>query len=441
MTTYIPVLISYHSGLSLYLQGSAAPTAYAGSGTPWDTVSTTPYQIAANDMTGQAWTPVVAPEQVQYSGGPPFFDGALPVVRAVGNVQEVIPIQLRATSAANAETLRTTLVQALGSGATDFPPLLIINGRYAEIYGADFQPTPHYFNAEYGTHVIRGTLTITRSPYWCASAEQTILNAVSVSNANGGTDANQRSLGAATDYTGDLTYQGFPMSVALSGGDIASTAIKHIWAAVVKDTHYTAPGTAISTSSTTGVNIGSSLNATINMQPGIRTRLTCRVASPTSSLMLRAVVTLQSSGALLRTTKWIAPGAASAFVDLDFLDFGANARRQAGISGLAIAVQIQAKSTSGTATGTLTWIEVLDYYTYCKITTQAVNAAVTIAGQSAPRILNPPIPNNNADVFGVAPVALADARLWLCWDKAGTHLNTDAITVTATYLPVYRAPL
>ena len=66
------------------------------------------------------------------------------------------------------------------------------------------------------------------------------------------------------------------MNLTMSGGALASASVKTIYAAVCKAVRKTAMANAISTSSTSGVNVGSSVSISVNPGQGVRTRLYCR---------------------------------------------------------------------------------------------------------------------------------------------------------------------
>jgi hypothetical protein len=116
-------LISGSSTYYLSLDGTKR-TYYNGSGSPWATQSTTPYDLAMNDITGQRWTPHIAPRQEVYGGGPPFRNGQTLIYNSYGNVTETFPIQIYATSHNNAVLLLRQLRTALSSTLLSAPPVL-----------------------------------------------------------------------------------------------------------------------------------------------------------------------------------------------------------------------------------------------------------------------------------------------------------------------------
>src|SRR5687768_3809151 len=86
---------------TLYLHGTGGRKLYSGSGTPWDTASTTPFQIGNNDTTGERWRLIAPPRSPLQSGGPPFSPWLATQAYQVGNRVISIPLQLYATTDAN----------------------------------------------------------------------------------------------------------------------------------------------------------------------------------------------------------------------------------------------------------------------------------------------------------------------------------------------------
>ena len=434
------------TALIIYLNGSAAHVAWDGTGTPWDNQTTTPFAVAMNDAAGQKWTPTVAPKQVIWGGGPPLSNGKLPVYQSVDTITETIPIQAYARTHADCLVLKQTLEQMLSLAFYSAPMMLQVDefgsAAYYEIYSADIQEGWQFFNDENGHGLLRMAVQWTRSPFATPGSATTVINAATITN--NGNDAKSMTIG------GELKYLGQPLNVALSGGVFATSGVRNVWlASIYAINHYT-PATAISTTSSTGVAIGSSQSPSITVAAGMKTRFMARVASPTANLQLRAVVTW--GGDTAYTGPWVTGGSTSgAIYDLGFIDIPQSARRYATSSLVTtIGLTIQQRSTNGaSATGTLTWFNALDYHTFAKVvvtsTTGVAHNAVRFADTGVgARILNPPIytlgttPNQTAVIAGQLPLALSGSKLWAVWDSVGAHDNAATATCTAKYMPLYR---
>lgn len=435
------------SGLTLYVQpdSGTAITKWDGTGTPWDTAATTPFRIAMNDTAGSKWTPTAAPKIVITGGGPPLMDGRLPVYQAVDTITESLVIQAYANDFSDLPQLKQLLEQVLNLTYYNAPVMLEIAAfggtGYYEILSADIQEDWRFSNDEYGQGIMRMLVTWTRSPFCTPASGTTCINAASITN--NGNDPKSMTIG------GELKYIGQPLNLTLSGGELATSGVRNLWLASIFSHTYYSRSNAISTTSTTGVAVGATEAPSIATLAALRTRLCARVASPTASLQLRAVVTWGS--VTLYSSPWVTGGSTTgAFYDFGSIDVPPSVRRASLVAGvISVNVTVQARSTSGTATGTLSWIGVINYFTWAKVTVQDAgtgNAHHTYAYTvtTGGHLLNPPIYatgsgyNQAGSVAGTLPIAFAGSKLWAVWDSAGAHTNTDAITCTATYMPLYR---
>lgn len=455
-------------GTTIHLAGSGQ--AYDGIGTPWTAQSTSPYEIAANDVTGQRWTLQAAKAQAVYGGGTAFRYGQ--ALRYIGyeNVVETIPIQMRGTTNANAvallEQLRRHLNTTLYSGpcylAVDLDALS--NTVFADIYHADVQETPHFLNDERGLGIIRAVITWTRTPFFTPATKTTIFNATTFSNTLGSGTPNNQSLGT---IVGDLRYIGQPMRVYLTGGGLSSvnSVYRKIFMAVNAELTKAITSDAISTTSTTGVDVTTE-NILINTNAGVKIRVLARVASITSNLELRIRV-YHTGEVPIYTSRWIGRSSCGNSAN-SFLDFGGFQlpwgvkQYNASLPGSAIHIAVSARSTNGsTATGTLDFLEVVSYYTYCTLeydtqgltrlvtgSTKAFSTVEIEAGSGMVRTMAPPLAlwvstldgqiQESLILRGQAPKAIQGAKLYLSW-VAGTngHDTADSISVTAEYAPLY----
>ncbi len=197
-----------------YLSGGAATqTIYAGSGTPWTAESTSPYEIAQNEVLG-SWTPTVAEARTLSSGGVPFSNiGAVPIYQSYDNVVETLGIQMRATTHNNAVALLRQLRQLLNRPPAFVPAVLAVtsgsNTDYSEILRATVQETTSY-QTEAG-FLIRAQVPWTRRAFFgLLSAGESLASSVAWTNA--GTGATDNVIALSTG-SGDLIYEGSPLNI------------------------------------------------------------------------------------------------------------------------------------------------------------------------------------------------------------------------------------
>lgn len=451
-------LINYATSEIIYLHGSGSITEYTGTGTPWDDPATTPFQLAMNDVTGQRWTPQEAPLLAVFAGGPPFRDGQSLVMLARGNAQETIPIQAKANSHDNAVELLRIVRQLLNSIIALQPPALSFKPDGAStaglcyVYTAQLQETPHFINEEAGQWKVRANITLTRTPYWTLEPVEAFAGPATFTNTGTGANPNTTAYDA---LVGDAIHAGQPLSIFLSGGVLANTTAKKIYMASVRSRQYTSRGDAISTTSASGVAVGSTTSfTTSNASIHTALRFIGRVASPNVALEMRVVVTTAAAnGTTVFTSEWIAPGTANAYVDFGSWEPPPELKLAAFAGTLKVYVQPQARSsTGGSATGTLSYLEILDYYEFCQLSSSTVPSSSRFqavaydnhAGASQPmypavfqalNTSNEPI--QSLDVSGTMPKAHEGASLYLAWVDNNTHTTSDTISVSANYLPLY----
>jgi len=435
----------YSDALSsrIYVQGTGLTTPWNGTGTPWDTASTTPFELAMNETAGAKWTPTVAPKLLVLAGGPPLNNGSLPVWESVGNVTETLVVQARAALHENALTLKHTLEQFLSLAFYNGPVMLEIaeygSATHFEVYAADIQEDMRFRNDENNRGLLRLVVTLTRAPLATPASATTVLNAVSITN--NGNDPKSMTIG------GELKYIGQPLNVALSTGEFATAGVRNVWLASIYGHTYQSRSDAISTTSSTGVQIGGGFTITVNILHALKTRFVARVASPSANLQLQ--VRVQWGADTVYTGPWVTGGSTSGAVyDLGFCDWPPSVRRAAYTTGITYSVY--ARSTNGaSATGTMTWHAAIDYFTWSKITvTSGTGLTHTAqrfkAGSAGGRVLTPPLyslgttPNQSAIMAGTLPMAYSASKLWVVWDSAGAHSNSATATCTAIYLPLYR---
>jgi hypothetical protein len=451
-------------GVTIYLSGAGEQ--YSGSGTPWTAQATSPIEIAMNDLSGSRWTPQAPEIEAIYGGGPPFRYGQAPRYFGIGNVTETIPVQLRATSYDNACALLELLRRHLNTALYSAPCVLAIdpenatNPLYTEISFAKVQEDPRFLNEEKGLHVIRALITWTRRGFFTPASKTSIFSATTFTNTGTGANNNTQSMGT---IVGDYRYLGQPMRLYLTGGDLSSltACARKIYMSTVKSRSYTERSDAISTSSTSGVQVGSGITVTNQNDAGIKVRILARMDSMASNLELQARV-FHGSNVPIFTSKWIDRDTFSS----PFLDFGGfeipwgTKQYNASIASSDLSIQILARSSDGIgATGTLDYVETLFYYTFGSIeydSTETLQSGSSLAfstveieaGAGMVRTITPPLAiwvstsngkiQENLILKGQVPKAIKGASLYLSWiaDSLG-HDETDTIQVTAEYAPMY----
>ena len=435
----------YSDALSsrIYEQGTGLTTPWNGTGTPWDTASTTPFELAMNETAGAKWTPTVSPKLLVLAGGPPLNNGSLPVWESVGNVSETLVVQARAALHENALTLKQTLEQFISLAFYSGPVMLEIaehgSATHFEVYAADIQEDTRFRNDENNRGLLRLVVTLTRAPLATPASATTVLNAVSITN--NGNDPKSMTIG------GELKYIGQPLNVALSTGEFATAGVRNVWLASIYGHTYQSRSDAISTTSSTGVQIGGGFTITVNILHALKTRFVARVASPSANLQLQ--VRVQWGADTVYIGPWVTGGSTSGAVyDLGFCDWPPSVRRAAYTTGITYSVY--ARSTNGaSATGTMTWHQAIDYFTWSKITVTSGTSLTHNAQRFKDtnvggRVLTPPLyslgttPNQSAIMAGTLPMAYSASKLWVVWDSAGAHSNSATATCTAIYLPLYR---
>lgn len=423
----------------------------------------TSYEVAINQETGPLWTLQPPPQNPIYSGGAPFADMPLVVGMSTDVVTETIPVQVMgATHDAVVANLRA-IKRAFSTIATHRPALLKVqahgatNATFYEVYSGIVLEGPEWVNLPApNTLKARTNITLTRRAYGTAATATSIFSGQTFTNNPTAGSPNYRQM---TVSNGDLIYSGQPMSIEVSAAsaDYTSSGIKTMWLgtlAIVPDN--TAPASAISTSSTTGVTVGSAWSTTITVAGngiGTKHRVVAKVGATVANLEMRAVVTTAFGGATLWEGEWTpvtagAYGSEGTFVDLGGFPFPDPIR--VTVSAFTVNIQLYARATTGTATGTVRRIERLSYFTWMRIessialTTSYPNiyTAFDSGSEQAVRLYQSPLVyfGSTADFptpRGTAPVAISGAYLYLAWQNANVATQAGTMTVTAKYAPLY----
>jgi hypothetical protein len=439
---------------------SGTRTAYAGSGTPWTAVGTSPYTLSLNDQT-PSWVPTPAPQMVLSSGGPPFMVGRQPLFIGYDVITEQVGVQLYASSKDNAIALLNQLRLILNTALFSLPALLSVksgtNTGYCEIYRADV--------SELGSYIVEGTgamwravITWTRAPFFSPSTLTTLQSGITVTNSGTGANNNTRTLGSPV---GDLIYEGQPINVTI---DTAQNARYFFLATVYQRTYNAGISGTTTTSSTTGAVAFNDATAGITDAARTRNGLRLRVMLRHTTISAKAQVQVQlvspTSSQTLWRGPWVAPDttgvgqidATPQGVPLDIV-------RRALLETGDVNVGLLVRSNDGTSVSiNMHSAEYLLYYTFCRIdTTTSVpaNAFLTIEqAQNLNGTAYVPSPGSAyvaetsagtdylsdiADVRGTLPRAISGASLYFSWlSDSFVHTNTNTAAVTTTHLPLFR---
>jgi hypothetical protein len=445
-------------GTNYYLSGSTV-NRYTGSGTPWTAEATSPYRLSLNDGT-PIWVPTQTPAAPIWGGGPPFRNGQALIYRTFPNQTESVGIQMYANSADNAAALLRQLRQILNTALYSVPCILAIqtgtNTAYYEIYTADVQEITSYLTLGSSTvHEVRATITWTRSfAGGRLSSGETLINGATFTNT--GTGANNNTQAFSTG-AGDFIYDGSPLNLAITKGSTIN-ATKYYMASV-KTRTYTADGASYSTT------LDGELKASITFSgadfasnAALKPRIMIRVASATSNLRLRYNIAYSTSVVnTFADSPWVYPtdsGSGTTLLDMGTFEPSFLRRTRGGTGSIVVRI-LYSSTDGGSASATLSYVELLSYYTFCTV---ATNVSVTsTVGQYMDTFMErsnrPALPLDypisygatastgallgNNTIRGTAPKYYSGASLYLGWTVGGAHSTSETFTVSATHAPLY----
>lgn len=442
-------------GVNYYLSGGGgSQVPYSGSGTPWTAESTSPYELALNDITGAEYVPQPAPVQTIYSGGPPFMNNRIPVTQSYDQLVEQVGIQLKATTKDNAIYLLRQLRQILNTALYSRPCVLVIQGGtnagYYEIMAADVPENALYLVEPDGKW--RAIISWTRTAHATKSSLDTALNAVTFTNI-GDTSNNDKDFLQLGAFNGDLASSGNgqPMRVTLDTPNTSGAFVGYL--SVAKQRLYDAVASSISTTSTSGVDVTGTQLTNLSDDEGTAIRFIGRFASPSSNLEVQAVASINGAQTIY-TSPWFLTGTANGtYIDFGYLRLPRNLRR-----GKAVTIQctIRARSTNGaSATATLSYIEMVQYYTWLKIpsiTFISTAYQIDLVGADSSlgsyvREITPEFAYLSSGgtataivpTIGTFPRAYTGAGLYFAWTWGGVHTTTATFDdVTAQVAALYQ---
>lgn len=444
--------------LELYFaEGRGAPAVeWNGSSpaTPWNSKTTTPFEIALNSVTGQPWSPMTAAPQYVFGTAP---NGSRTIVldRVPELITETIPIQIRGTTLSACFEARHVLRRFLDGAHHTGESYLQIRQpgagayTYFRIVGGHIEDDAAYFNNEepYG-RLLRCRLVLIRQPYGRPSTGETILSASAFTNTS--TSTNLISLG--TSGLGELVWSGQPMniSVTVSSVTVTRTLLASVISRQVDSTGYTA-GVAVTTNTSVGV-------GTLGMQalidhPHARARLLVRLASISSAeITVKAQLAWPSGAGVFHEVDLSGTSQATTATGrlVDFGDVPIPLNDITGLSGTqTLNVTILATAVSGSPTVTVGYIEILLYHEFCQIdatygngpqlSIQTYGGRVIFAPHAAPIALirSSGIIRDFAQIIGTVPKYRYGTSLWIAVLSGTTHATSTTGTVTADQLPLY----
>ena len=449
-------------GTTYYLEGGGE---YSGSGTPWTVVTTSPYEIAMNDVAGSTYTPLAAPRQEVYGGGPPFRNGQTPIYDSYGNVSETIVIQCRATSHDNAVALLQQLRKILNTALFSTPCQLAIqpngatNAVYFEIYGADVQEDARFINEESGVAagghaLLRAVVTWRRSPHGgLLSSGETLINAQSIRNTGTGSPDNVE---AFSTGAGELIYEGGPLNIKFLP-TTASSNPAMVYLASIHTRTYTAFTGSTTSPTTTFTPIGGPgvpNSALLLTNRGLKVRVMGRFSAMSTNAELRL------GYGLGQYTRPVIPNVSTACL----VDFGMLSYADLYLASVSttqyLDFNVEVRSTTGGAVAvTCGYVEMLFYYDFCRVRSPVgvgidvsqneylyLDSFVVKTGYPAlprPRpsawiYSSADLANYPWEVRGTPPRYVSGASLYAAWVNASSlHTTTQAATVSAFHGPLY----
>lgn len=422
------------------------------------------YELAANQETGPLWTPQGAPLSFVFSGGAPFTDMPLLLSTNTDIVTETIPLQITGADHNTVVSNVRALKRALSTASVHRTAILKVqpdnatNATFFEVYGGTVQLDPRFINKRGPQALLaRIQLTITRRALATTPTMASIFSSQTFTN---NPTAGSPCYRQMTVTLGDLIYKGQPMSIEITAAssDFTSSGVKTIWMGTLVQAPTTAaPAAAISTPSTSGVTAGSAMSATLSVtgnSAAAKHRIVALVGATVANLEMQAIVKASSSsGATLWESEWVRVPDGAYSTNGTYVDFGGFALPDAlrtVPTSLTLSVQLYARATTGTATGTLRRIELLSYLTWTRIESSlaltslpSVYGALDVsATEQANRLFQTPLVvfGSFADMptpRGEPPKAVTSAYLYMSWQNGNLHTDAGTFTADVKCAPLY----
>lgn len=448
---------------TIYLSGTTVAQ-WTGSGTPWDTLATSPFRIAGNSEVDDFWTPTIAPTTAIYTGE-----------RLAGTsrqrVTETIGINIYANTPDRAVALVQLLRQRANWASYVQPALLSVKPNtstdavYYEVYKADIQETNHFVRSEYKYGHIRVHMIIERSAVGgLYRAGSSLIAATSVGPGIGAGTTNLVNM--PTSVNGDIEEEGAPLNITLSS--LSATTMTKLWLGltVAATTDTTSAGTYATSNTTTGLimSAGTSTTSmlldTLNGDRNLRPRIMARFSAMASNAEVRMGVSFGDTTTPMFYTPWIDPPDVATIVD--FGTFPIDRFVSLDLVSSAV-IFFYVRSTNGSsASVTLVRTANFLYRQFCAIDTaftasvnnfvvRTFNTATSNSRAALPRTPMAARRSSGNSIIGIDAIrgdvprgyAYDDFKLhqlYMSWLGAGgLWTSGETCNVTVEYAPLYRS--
>lgn len=451
----------------VYLSG-ATVAQWTGSGTPWDTLATTPFRVSGNSEVDDFWTPTVAPTTAIYTGE-----------RLAGTsrqrVTETIGINIYANTPDRAVALVQLLRQRANWANYSQPALLSVtpntttNAVYYEVYKADIQETNHFIKTEYRQGHIRCHMTIERSalggPYRAGTSMTFTNSGGTVTSINSSSIDSTDIPRFPTSLNGDVEEEGLPINLTLNSFSVKTMTKLWLGTVTAKTTDATNAGTYATSNTTTGIVMSASTSTTtlaLDTLLGDRRlspRVMARFSAIASNAEVRMGISFGDTTTPLFYTPWIDPPDVATIVDFGTFPIDRIAALDLATSAV---IFLYVRSTNGaSASVTLARNITFLYRQFCAIDTaftsgvdnyvvRAFNTATSGNRAALPRTPMAARRNSGNSIIGVDAIRGEVPRsyiydttlhqLFVAWLGTGGLWTTgETLTFAGEYLPLYRS--
>lgn len=433
-------------GTTYYLVNSTGAPVAGGAATG---ASTTPYSVNAAE-----WTQTAADRQTIYSGSPPFRIGSTPLYTGFGNVTETVEIGIIGSSSDNVAALKQQLYKILNTALYTYPAALYwqpngaANATYFDIYSANVQEVGDWQNPAAGFTSVLCRVTWVRSLGSWASAGETLLSGVTMTNTGTGTNPNIQSLGSSGK--GEFVNDGQPMNLSFA----TATSPSRTYVAVVSERTYTTQTAATKTTTSIVPILGGTITLAINARAyqSSRLRVLMRFSSFTTNAQVRLSIGLAPASLIYWYSPWVTGMGTAYLADMGGFHLPSITNLSATPS---YDINWYVRSTNGaSATAALTYSEYLAYSTFATVTslytwspmTSALDGYRAVSGRPAQPLDAPEtyltasgFQWGSMDIVGTAPRYYPGSYLYLGWMSYDPpqHSTTSTATVTASHTPLY----
>lgn len=297
-------------------------------------------------------------------------------------------------------------------------------------------------------------LRVRRSPYGGASALTTLASGVSVGNTGTGSPNNLVSLGT---LRGDLRQEGQPLNIRLDKPTGQSPI--SVFLASAHSRAYASIASAKTTNTSATFTASGSIDVSaLRTRAGLHLHVVGRLTTLTAPSNAQVRVTVQTpAGATLWVGPWVPLGSNTVAQLVDLGGIGLDALRVPLTGTQNIVLVGEIRSTSGSVTATLAYLEAILAYDWCVVELPAALAASQrlhvlgaenlSGGPYLPLALPQAIVTDTSDSpvrpcrppRGTAPRAIQGASLYVAWvDANGAHTASDTTTLTIQHAPLWR---